>query len=112
VTLTDAARDNPLVVEVQVISKVNTTDAVCGANASVTAWLPWIVLAPAQLSAGPPPVAVQLVALDAVQMIVVDCPAAMVLGEAETDKVTGGQLQVTEVETVTAATPGPVQLSV
>ena len=60
----------------------------------------------------PPPVAVQLVALEDVHVTVVDCPAVMVVGEAAIVMVTGGHAQATEVDTLTAAAPGAVQLSV
>jgi hypothetical protein len=75
--------------------KVNT-DCASRATASVTLWLPLVAFVPGQPSLGPPPVAVQLVALDEVHVSVVDCPAVMVVGEAEIDTVTGGQFQTTE----------------
>jgi hypothetical protein len=99
------------VVELQVIPKVNTTDPVSRATASVTLWLPLVALVPAQLSSAPPPVAVQLVALDDFHVSVVDCPAVMVVGEAEIVAVTTGQVQTTEADALTAATPDAVQLS-
>src|ERR1700728_57613 len=61
VTLADALSDSPLVVEVQLIPKVNTTDAVSRATASVTVSVPLVAFVPAQLSSAPPPVAVQFV---------------------------------------------------
>jgi hypothetical protein len=71
-TFADARPDSPLVVELQVIPKVSTRDEVARATASVTVWLPLVAFAPAQLSSAPPPVAVQLVALEDVQVKVVD----------------------------------------
>jgi hypothetical protein len=112
VTLTDAFADSPLVVELQVMPNVNTTDEVSRATASVAVWLPLVALVPAQLSSAPPPVAVQLVALEDFHIRVVDCPAVMVVSEAEIVAVTGGQFQITEVETFTEGTPAAVQLSV
>jgi hypothetical protein len=85
--LTDDFSDNPPVVELQVIPKVNTTDEVVKAAASVMVWLPLVALVPGQLSSDPPPVAVQLVALDDFHVSVVDCPGVMVVDEAEIDAV-------------------------
>jgi len=112
VTFTDALSDSPLVVELQVIPNVSTTDEVSRAADSVTVLLPLVALVPAQLSSVPPPVAVQLVALDDFHVSVVDCPAVMVVGDAEIVAVTTGQLQATDADTLTAATPGALQLSV
>jgi hypothetical protein len=112
VTLADALPDSPLVVELQVIPKISVTDEVSRANGSVTVWLPLVAFVPAQLSSGPPPVAVQLVALDDFHVSVVDFPAVMVVGDADSAAVTVGQLHTTDADTLTAATPGAVQLSV
>jgi hypothetical protein len=94
---------------VQLIPKVNTIDAVSKLTASVTVWLPLVALVPGQLSSAPPPVAVQLVALADFHVSVVDCPALMVVGDAEIATVTAGQLQITEVDALAGATPGPMQ---
>ena len=110
VTLADAEADNPLVVELQVIPKVNTTDAVSRATGSVTVWLPLVALVPAQLSSAPPPVAVQPVAFEDVQVRVVDFPAVMVVGNAEIVAVTAGHFQTTDVDGSTTGAPGAVQL--
>jgi hypothetical protein len=110
VTLADAEADNPLVVELQVIPKVNTTDEVSRATGSVTVWLPLFALVPAQLSSAPPPVAVQPVAFEDAQVRVVDCPAVMVVGDAEIVGVTAGHFQTTDVDGSTTGAPGAVQL--
>lgn len=99
-------------VELHVIPKVNTTEEVSRAKGSVTGWPPLVALVPAQLSSGPPPVAVQLVASEDVHVSVVDFPAMIVVGDAEIDTVKAGHVHTTEVDTLTAATPGAVQLSV
>ena len=104
-----AFADNPLAVESHVMPKVNITDAVAVAKGSVMIWLPLAAFAPAQLSPEPPPVAVQLVALVAAQVNVVDWPAVMVAGDADSVAVTAGQFQTTEVTGSTAGTPGAVQ---
>jgi hypothetical protein len=88
VTLTDAFPDCPPLLESQVIPKLNSTDEVSSAAASVTVWLPLVALVPAQLSPAPPPVAVQLVELEDFHISVVDCPTVMVVGEAEIAAVT------------------------
>ena len=95
----------------QVIPKVRTTDEVSRATASVTIWLPLVAFVPGQLSSAPPPAAVQLVALDDFHVRVVVCPAMMVVGDAEIVAVTRGQVQTTEADAFTAATPDAVQLS-
>jgi len=105
VTLADAEADNPLV-----IPKVNTTDEVSRATGSVTVWLPLFALVPAQLSSAPPPVAVQPVAFEDAQVRVVDCPAVMVVGDAEIVGVTAGHFQTTDVDGSTTGAPGAVQL--
>jgi hypothetical protein len=99
--------DSPLTVELQLMAKLNA-DCASRATASVRVWLPLVAFVPGQLSLGPPPVAVQLVALDDVHVSVVVPPAVMVVGEAEIDTVTGGQFQTTWVDTLTAGTPGAV----
>jgi hypothetical protein len=109
--LTEAFPERPLVAEVQVILKVNMTDEVSRATASGTDWLPLVALVPVQLSSAPPPAAAQSVALDDFHVTVVDLPAVMVVGEAEIETATGGQFQTTEADTLTAATPEPVQFS-
>jgi hypothetical protein len=110
--LTDAASDSPLVVELQVIAKVNTTDETSRAKGSIMVSIPLVALVPAQLSSVPPPVAVQVVALADVHVRVVDFPAMIVVGDAEIVVVTRGQFHTTEADTLTAVTPGAVQLSV
>jgi hypothetical protein len=97
VALAEALSDSPLVVEVQVIPKVNTTDEVSRATASVAGWVSLVAFVPAQLSPAPPPVAVQLVALEDFHVSVVDCHAVMVV-------VTAGQVQTTR--TTLEATAG------
>jgi hypothetical protein len=109
VTFADALSDSPLGVELQVMPNVNT-DAASRATASVTIWLPFVAFVPAQLSSAPPPVAVQPVALNDFHVSVVDCPAVIVVADAEIVAVTRGQFQTTEAEALTAATPGAVQL--
>ncbi len=106
VTTAVAFADSPLAVELQVMPKVNIADAVAVAKGSVMIWLPLAALAPAQLSPEPPPVAVQSVALADAQVKVVDWPADMVVGEAESVAVTAGHVQTTEVTGSTAGTPG------
>jgi hypothetical protein len=85
-------------VDSQLIPKVNITDEVSRAKASVTVWLPRVALVPAQLSSGPPPVAVQVVASEDVHVSVVDFPAMIVVGDAAIVAVTAGQLTTTEAE--------------
>ena len=74
------------------------------------AMLPLFALVPAQLSSAPPPVAVQPVAFEDAQVRVVDCPAVMVVGDAEIVGVTAGHFQTTDVDGSTTGAPGAVQL--
>ena len=81
VTLTDAFPDPPVLLELQVITKVKTTDDVSAA-VSVTTSFPLVATLPPQLSRAPPPLAVQLVELYEFHVSVVDCPTVMVVGDA------------------------------
>jgi hypothetical protein len=99
-TVADAVADFPLTADVQVSVNVRVTDGVAGTNASVAVALPFVAREPGQASFGPPPVASQVVAFVELHVRVVDCPATIVLGEAERDAVTSGQLTTTDVSAV------------
>jgi hypothetical protein len=62
---------------------------------SVKVALPLVALALGHVSLTPPPVAVQLLALVELHVSVVDRPAVMVVGDAESDAVTTGQVTST-----------------
>jgi len=52
---------------------------------------------------------VQLVALDEVQVSVVDCPAVIVVGDALKVAATAGHVQTMEAAATTSGMPGAVQ---
>ena len=83
-----------------------------GAKRSVRVWLPDFALLPGQPSLSPPPLAEQLVAFEELHVRVTVLPAMIAAGETEIAAVTGSHVHTIEVDTVTAATPGAVQLSV
>jgi hypothetical protein len=109
VTLAVACPDKPLPVELHVMPNVSITDAVAVANGSVIVWLPLVALAPAQLSPEPPPVAVQPVALVDVHVSVVDWPAVIVEGDADSVAVTVGHVQTIITVESASGRPGAVQ---
>jgi hypothetical protein len=59
---------------------------------------PLVAFRPAQPSSGPPPLALQVVALEDVHVRVVDFPATKVVGDAERVAVTTGQLTTSETD--------------
>jgi hypothetical protein len=111
VTTAVACADNPLAVELHVTPKVSFTDAEVVAKGSVMVWLPLADLVPAQLSPEPPPVAVQPVAFVDAQVRVVDWPAVIEVGDADSVAVTAGQVQTIDTVESTAGSPGAVQCS-
>lgn len=93
------------------IPKISVTDGLAGTKGSVTVWLPLVALVPAQLSPEAPPVPEQLIAFDDFQVKVVDCPAVMVVGDADSVAVTAGHVQTTATCDETAGVPVAVQLT-
>jgi len=75
----------------------------------VTARLPVVASVPAQPSPEVPPLAVQLVAFDELQVSVAESPAVIVVGAAASVVVTGGHDHVTVVSRSTCVVPGAVQ---
>jgi hypothetical protein len=106
----DAEADFPLTEDVHVSVNVSVTDGVAGTNDSVAVALPLVAFEPGQPSLGPPPVAEQVVAFVELQVRVVDCPALMVVGAADRDKVTFGQTTSTETWACPACEP-PVHVN-
>jgi hypothetical protein len=90
-TLTDPFADCPVALEMQVIPKVNVMPEVIWTD-SVTVALPLVAFGPAQLSPSPPPVAVQLVALEDFHVSVSGWLKVMELSDAEIVAVGGPPL--------------------
>jgi hypothetical protein len=91
-----AEPDSPLAVEVHSRVNVKDKDGVAGTNDSVADAEPFVDFVPGQLSPGPPPVATHVLAFDDFQVSVVDCPAVIVVGDAEIDTLTAGHVTATD----------------
>src|SRR5262249_47714130 len=106
-TVTAALLDNPLREELQ----LKANDRVPATTGSVMDCVPLVGFAPDQPSPGLPPLALQPVAPEELQLIEVGCPTSTVPGVAESVTLTGGHDQATEVEADASVTPLALQRS-